>query len=102
MTYRFLIGIFVAMLASFADCETEATAVASSAEMKTQVFRYLDSADAEDAANILKSMLSDPQATIDQAIRIIQTDRNHSRRANRCAGGSLRFGTLHSPDLSDS
>jgi pimeloyl-ACP methyl ester carboxylesterase len=66
------------MLAGFADCETEATAVASSAEMKTQVFRYLDSADAEEAAKVLESMLSDPHATIDQAIRIIQTEREYA------------------------
>jgi hypothetical protein len=78
VTCRFLIGIFVAMLAGFADCEMEATAVASSAEMKTQVFRYLDSTDADEAAKILESMLSDPHATIDQAIRIIQTERNYA------------------------
>jgi hypothetical protein len=78
VTCRFLIGLFVAMLAGFAGCETEATAVASSAEMKTQVFRYLDSADAEEAAKILESVLSDPHAKIDQAIRIIQTERNYA------------------------
>ncbi|THI92279.1 MAG: hypothetical protein CAF41_000225 [Nitrospira sp. CG24A] len=78
MTCRFLIGIFVVMLAGFADCEMEATAVASSAEMKTQVFRYLDSTDAEEAAAILQVMLSDPYATIDQAIRIIQSERDYT------------------------
>ena len=78
MTCRFLIGIFVAILAGFADCEMEATAVASSAEMKAQVFRYLDSADADEASGILQSVLSDPHATIDQAIRIIQTERDYA------------------------
>jgi pimeloyl-ACP methyl ester carboxylesterase len=56
----------------------EATAVASSAEMKTQVFRYLDSTDADEAAGILKSILSDPNATIDQTIGIIQTGRDYA------------------------
>ena len=74
---RFLIGILVAMLAGLADCEMEATAVASSAEMKAQVFRYLDSPDGNEAAGILKSILSDPNATIDQTIRIIQTERTY-------------------------
>ncbi|TKB75962.1 MAG: hypothetical protein E8D46_01030 [Nitrospira sp.] len=72
---RFLIGILVAMLAGFADGEMEATAVASSAEMKAQVFRYLDSPDGNEAAGILQSILSDPNATIDQTIEIIQTER---------------------------
>jgi pimeloyl-ACP methyl ester carboxylesterase len=66
------------MLAGFAGCEMEATAVASSAEMKTQVFRYLDSTDADEAAGILKSILSDPNATIDQTIGIIQTGRDYA------------------------
>jgi pimeloyl-ACP methyl ester carboxylesterase len=78
VTRRFLMGIFVAMLAGLTDGEMEATAVASSAEMKTQVFRYLDSADADEAAGILKSILSDPHATIDQTIGIIQTGRDYA------------------------
>jgi hypothetical protein len=53
----------------------DAAAVASSAEMKTQVFRYLDSTDADEAARTLQAVLSDPDATIDQAVRIIQTER---------------------------
>jgi hypothetical protein len=72
---RFLMGILVAMLAGFVDCEMEATAVASSAEMKAQVFRYLDSPDGNEADGILQSVLSDPNATIDQTIGIIQTER---------------------------
>ena len=44
---RSLIGLLVVMLAGFVDCEIEAAAVASSVEMKAQVFRYLDSTDAD-------------------------------------------------------
>ena len=56
----------------------DAPAVASSAEMKTQVFRYLDSTDAKEASGLLQVMLSDPYATIDQVIRIIQTEREYA------------------------
>ena len=41
MTRWFLSGVLVLLLAGFADCEMDAAAVASSAEMKPQVFRYL-------------------------------------------------------------
>ena len=78
MTRRLLSGVLVVLLAGFADCEMDAAAVAPSAEMKTQVFRYLDSTDADEAAGILQAMLSDPHATIDQAIRIIQTERDYT------------------------
>jgi hypothetical protein len=63
--------------AGFADLEMDAAAVASSAEMKTQVFRYLDSTDPDEAARVLQAMLSDPRATIDETIRIIQTERDY-------------------------
>ena len=78
MTRRFLIGVLVVALAGFADHKMDAPAVASSAEMKTQVFRYLDSTDAEEASGLLQVMLSDPYATIDQVIRIIQTEREYA------------------------
>lgn len=78
MTHRLLSGVIVVILAGFADCEMDAAAASSSAEMKSQVFRYLDSTDADEAAGILKSVLSDPHATIDQAIRIIQTERDYT------------------------
>lgn len=78
MTRRFLIGVLVVVLAGFADHEMDAPAVASSAEMKTQVFRYLDSTDAEEASGLLQVMLSDPYATIDQVIRIIHTEREYA------------------------
>ena len=78
MTRRVLIGALVMILAGFADHEMNAAAVASPAEMKTQVFRYLDSTDAEEASGILQVILSDPYATIDRAIRIIQTEREYA------------------------
>ena len=75
MTRWFLPCVLVLILAGFADRDMDAAAVASSAEMKTQVFRYLDSTDADEAARTLQAVLSDPGATIDQAVRIIQTER---------------------------
>ena len=77
MTRRLLSGILVVILAGFAGHEMDAAAVASSAEMKTQVFRYLDSMDADEAARVLQAMLADPHATIDEVIRIIQTERDY-------------------------
>jgi hypothetical protein len=77
MTRRFLIGVLVMILAGFADHKMDASAVAFSSEMKMQVFRYLDSTDAEEAAGILQAILSDPHATIDQTIQIIQTERDY-------------------------
>lgn len=78
MTRKLLSGVLVVILAGFADHELEAGAVAPSAEMKTQVFRYLDSTDADEAAHTLQSILSDPHATIDQTIGIIQTGRDYA------------------------
>jgi pimeloyl-ACP methyl ester carboxylesterase len=75
---RLLSGVLVVMLAGFADRGMDAAAVVPSAEMKTQVFRYLDSTDTDEAARTLQAMLSDPNATIDQAIRIIQTERDYA------------------------
>ena len=78
MTRRLLSCVLALILAGFADRELDAAAAAPSAEMKTQVFRYLDSTDTDEAAGILKSILSDPNATIDQTIRIIQTGRDYA------------------------
>jgi hypothetical protein len=78
MTRKLLSGALVVILAGFADHELEAGAVAPSAEMKTQVFRYLDSTNADDAARTLQTILSDPHATIDQTIGIIQTGRDYA------------------------
>ena len=73
-----LSGVLVVTLAGFAVCGMDAAAVAPSAEMKTQVFRYLDSTDTDEAARTLQAILSDPKSTIDQAIRIIQTERDYT------------------------
>ena len=78
MKRRFLSGVLVVTLAGFAVCGMDAAAVAPSAEMKTQVFRYLDSTDTDEAARTLQAILSDPKSTIDQAIRIIQTERDYT------------------------
>ena len=78
MKGRLLSGIFVVILTSFADRETDVAAVTVSAEMKAQVFRYLDSTDTDEAARALQAILSDQNATIDQAIRIIQTERDYA------------------------
>ena len=78
MIDRLLIGILVAILAGFADSGMNAASAASSTEMKAQFFRYLDSTDAEEASGMLEAMLSSPPATIDQAIRIIQTERDYT------------------------
>lgn len=78
MTERLLIGILVVILAGFAESGMNVATAASSTEMKAQFFRYLDSTDAEEASGILQTMLSNPHATIDQAIRIIQTERDYT------------------------
>lgn len=78
MKRRLLSGVLVMIFAGFADHEMDAAAVAPSVEMKTQVFRYLDSTDTDEAARILEAILSDPKVTIDQVIRIIQTERDYA------------------------
>jgi poly(3-hydroxybutyrate) depolymerase len=74
---RLFSGVLVMILAGFADCEMDVAAVAASAEMKTQLFRYLDGTDTDEAARTLQVILSDPNVSIDQAIRIIQTERDY-------------------------
>jgi hypothetical protein len=78
VTRRVLMGALVMILAGFALHGMDVAAVASSAELRTQVFRYLDSSDTDEAARTLQAILSDPDATIDQAIRIIQTERDYA------------------------
>ena len=78
MTRRLLSGVLVVILAALADREMDAAAVAPSVDLKTQVFRYLDSTDTDEAARTLQAMLSDPNVTIDQAVRIIQTERDYA------------------------
>jgi pimeloyl-ACP methyl ester carboxylesterase len=74
---RFLFAVFVVILAVFVRHEAGVAAAPPSPDLKTQVFRYLDSMDADEAAGILQAMLADPHATIDEAIRIIQTERDY-------------------------
>ena len=73
-----LSGVLVVILACFADRAMDAAAVVPFAEMKTQVFRYLDSTDTDEATRTLQAVLSDPNVTIDQVIRIIQTERDYA------------------------
>ena len=77
MKGRLLSGILVVILAGFVDREMDVAAVTVSAEMKTQVFRYLDSTDTDEAVRALQAILSDQNVTIDQTIRIIQTERDY-------------------------
>lgn len=77
MTRRCLLAMLAVILAGLAGQEVDAAAGDSSAQTYPQVFRYLDSMDGDEAALILKSILSDPNATIDQMIRIIQTERTY-------------------------
>ncbi|MEO8339869.1 MAG: hypothetical protein ABI604_09150 [Nitrospirota bacterium] len=77
MKRRILFGVLVATLASLAGHETDAAAV-SPVDLKTQVFRYLDSTGADEAAHTLQAILSDPYATIDQVARIIETERDYA------------------------
>lgn len=78
MTRRLLCGVLVVVLAALADREMDAAAVPLSVDLKTQVFRYLDSTDTDEATRTLQAMLSDPNVTIDQAVRIIQTERDYA------------------------
>jgi len=75
---RLLSCVLVFILAALVDQETNAAAAPLSVDLKTQVFRYLDSRDTDEAARTLLAMLSDQNATIDQVIRIIQTERDYA------------------------
>jgi hypothetical protein len=75
---RLLAGVLVMVLAAFVSHEADAADVPPSADLKTQVFRYLDSTDTDEAARTLQAILSDPYVTIDQTIRIIQTERDYA------------------------
>lgn len=71
-------GVFVVILVALLGHETDAAAASLPLDLKTQVFRYLDSVDTDEAARVLETMLSDPRVTIDQVIRIIQTERDYA------------------------
>jgi len=75
---RHLAAVLVMVLASLVSHEANAADVPPSADLKTQVFRYLDSTDTDEAARTLQAILSDPYVTIDQTIRIIQTERDYA------------------------
>ena len=76
MTRRLLCAVLVAILMAVVDGVVEAAAdVPLSVDLNALIFRYLDSTDTDEAAHTLQSMLSDPGITIDQVIRIIQTER---------------------------
>ncbi|NWF74130.1 MAG: hypothetical protein HXY51_13960 [Nitrospirae bacterium] len=73
---RFLCAVLAVILTVLVDRAVEAAdAGPLPADLKAQIFRYLDSADTDEATRTLQSMLSDPDVTIDQAVRIIQTER---------------------------
>ena len=77
MTRRLLCGALVMILAASAGYETGAAEVPLPVDLRTQVFRYLDSPDADEAARTLQAILSDPSVTIDRVVRIIQTERDY-------------------------
>ena len=78
MKRRLLFGILVTIFASLAGHETDAAAAPLPIDLKTQIFRYLDSTEADEADRAFQAILSDPYVTIDQAIRIIQTERDYA------------------------
>ena len=78
MKRRLLSGVLVVILAALVGHETDAAAEPSSVDLKTQVFRYLDGTDTDEAARTLQAILSDQNVTIAQAIRIIQTERDYA------------------------
>ncbi|NOT23001.1 MAG: hypothetical protein HOP22_09795 [Nitrospiraceae bacterium] len=78
MTRFLLCAVLVVIFMGLTGYETDATVGVPSAELKTQVFRYLDSTDKDEPARTLLSILSDPNATIDRVVRIIQTERDYA------------------------
>jgi len=79
VTRRLLCAVLVLILTVLVDCAVAASdAVPLPVDLKTQIFHYIDSTDPIEAARALQSMLSDPNITIDQAVRIIQTERAYS------------------------
>lgn len=76
MTARLLAVVLIAILTVPVGHETGAAALLSG-DLKTQIFRYLDSTDPDEAVRILQTLLSDPKATIEEVVRIIQTERDY-------------------------
>ncbi len=77
MKRRLLCGVLVVILAAFVGYETGAAGPLPG-DLKTQVFRYLDSPDTDEAARTLQAILSDQTVTIDQVRLIIQTERDYA------------------------
>ena len=108
MTRRLLCGVLVVIFAALVGRETDAADVLPSVDLKTQVFRYLDSPDSDQAARTLQAMLSDPYVTIDQVIGIIQTERDYALQPTGVIpderidvhGACLSPGSLRSSNLS--
>ncbi len=78
MTRFLLCAVLVVIFMGLTGYETDATVGVPSTELKTQVFRYLDSTDKDEPARTLLSILSDQNATIDRVVRIIQTERDYA------------------------
>lgn len=78
MTGRIFCAAIGVILTALVDRVVEAAAEPGPIDVKAQILRYLDSRDTEETAQVLQSLLSDPTLTIDQAIRIIQTERTYS------------------------
>lgn len=78
MSFRLLAILLVSFLVTLVLRESHvADASSSSVDLKAQVFRYLDSTDTDEAARILQTLLSDQTLTIEEAVRIIQTERDY-------------------------
>jgi hypothetical protein len=75
VTSRFLLGILLAIFVGLSGYRMDTAAADPFAEMKAQVFHYLDSTDGEEAAGLLQGIVSNPNATIEQVIGVIQTER---------------------------
>lgn len=67
----------VFMIATLADSVAPTASVSTPGALATQVFRYLDTQDGEEAARMLEVILADPEATLDRVARIIQTERRY-------------------------
>lgn len=69
--------IAVLVMGTLAASMAAATSVSAPGALATQVFRYLDTQDGEEAARTLEAILADPEATIDHVTRIVQTERRY-------------------------
>ncbi|THJ22102.1 MAG: hypothetical protein CAF45_010555 [Nitrospira sp. CG24E] len=78
MTRLLLCAVLAVIFTAFTGHKTDATVGVPSAELKTQVFRYLDSTGTDEPTRTLLSIVSDPNATIDRVVRIIQTERDYA------------------------